>query len=259
MSQDNKENNFFPVVVMSDIHIGSRYSQVKKATKFLKSISCKKLILNGDIVDGWQIIKHLRTWSDEFTMFFEEVIRKAQEEKTEIIYLMGNHDDFFINIAPITYEKINILKSYIFTDINNKKYFVFHGDRLDKTSVHRKWLANLGDTWYHYMLRINKIYNSYRKVRNKKPLSFTQNLKTWAKSFFSDGSKFNKKIIELAKEKEVDAVICGHTHVSHNGHIDNILYLNSGDWMESLTALAQNTIGEWLVWNDIENKWTTSN
>lgn len=250
MHHSNINQNFFSTVVISDLHIGSKFSHVKKATAFLKSVSCERLILNGDIIDGWQIIKQLRSWNKDFTAFFEEIIRKAQEEKTEIIYLMGNHDDFFLNIAPLAYEKIQILKSYIFSDAQNRKYYVCHGDKLDNTAVKRRWLAKLGDTWYHYMLHLNKFYNHYRKFMNKEPRSFSMIMKTWAKSFFSDGSKLTRKLLELAKVEKVDGIITAHTHIPKNTYLEDIIYLNAGDWIESLTALVQNEDGEWLLWND---------
>ncbi|MDD4515544.1 UDP-2,3-diacylglucosamine diphosphatase [Massilibacteroides sp.] len=237
---------YYPTVVVSDIHLGSEHSHTQEVTDFLNSIDCDKLILNGDIIDGWQLQKPGRKWKQEHTRFFKVLMKMMETRNTQIIYVRGNHDDFLDNLAPLTFSNISIVKDYMLED-NGKRYYVTHGDVFDTVTTNMRWLARLGDVGYTFLLWLNKHYNRMREKRGKSYFSLSQAIKHRVKNAVSYISDFEQALVKLARDKKADGVICGHIHRPANMHYGAIHYLNSGDWVESLTALVEDEQGEWSV------------
>ena len=122
----------YRTVVLSDIHLGTTHSKVEEVSRFLRCINCDRLILNGDIIDGWHIRKNgTRRWQPAHTQFFKILMKMMENYGTEIIYVRGNHDDFLQRIAPFSFGNIQIVKDYIHTAPDGKRYYVLHGDTLD--------------------------------------------------------------------------------------------------------------------------------
>ncbi|MDD2438570.1 MAG: UDP-2,3-diacylglucosamine diphosphatase [Massilibacteroides sp.] len=237
---------YYSTVVVSDIHLGSEHSHTQEVTDFLKQIHCDRLILNGDIIDGWQLQKPGRRWKQEHTCFFKVLMKMMEIYNTEIIYIRGNHDDFLDNLVPFTFANISILKDYLL-ETNGKRYYVTHGDIFDSVTTHMRWLARLGDIGYTFLLWLNKYYNRIRKKQGKPYYSLSQAIKQKVKNAVSYISDFERTLVAFAKEKKADGIICGHIHRPANTFYENIHYLNSGDWVESLSALVENEQGEWSV------------
>lgn len=241
-----KSRTYYSTVVLSDIHLGSEHSRIDEVTTFLKSVDCSKLILNGDIIDGWQLKKQHRHWTKKHTDFFKVLMKMMEKQGTEIIYVRGNHDDFLDNLAPLQFSNLSIVKDYML-HTGDKQYYVTHGDVFDTVTTHMKWLAVLGDVGYTFLLWINKIYNRYREKHGKPYYSLSQRVKQRVKSAVSYISDFEKELVSLARAKKADGIICGHIHQAADTYYDGVHYLNSGDWVESLTALVENEQGEWKV------------
>ena len=238
-------SKFYKTIVISDVHLGIKDSKAKELVRFLKRTSCEKLILNGDIIDGWQLRKSGK-WKKKHTRFFRVVLKMIEKQNTQVIYIRGNHDDFLDNVLPFFVGKLSIVRDYIL-ESHDKRYWVVHGDIFDSITTNMKWLAKLGDTGYTFLLWLNKVYNYWRMKRGKPYYSLSKEIKAKVKSAVSYISGFEKELVALARSRNYNGIICGHIHHPNIKDYDGILYLNSGDWVESLSALVEDEIGNWNI------------
>lgn len=237
----------YRTIVLSDIHLGTTHSKVDEVSDFLSTVDCDRLILNGDIIDGWHLQKSgVRKWKAEHTRFFKIIMKMMEKCGTEVIYVRGNHDDFLDNLVPLQFSNICIVRDYVL-ESNGRHYFVTHGDVFDRVTTEMKWLAKLGDVGYTLLLWLNGMYNRYRARHGKPYYSLSQAVKQKVKSAVSYISDFERVLVDFARKRECDGVICGHIHHPENRMIDGIHYLNSGDWVESLSALIEDEDGKWEV------------
>ena len=245
---------YYPTIVLSDIHLGSEHSRTEEVTHFLKHVDCDRLILNGDIIDGWQLKKSGKRWKQKHTDSFKVLMKMMEKRGTEIIYVVGNHDDFLDSLAPFKFSNISIVKDYLLKTRQGKRYFVTHGDIFDTVTTHMRWLAMLGDVGYTFLLWLNKVYNHRRERQGKPYFSLSQEVKHRVKSAVSYISEFEKELVRLAEAKHLDGIICGHIHQAANVWYGNVHYLNSGDWVESMTALVEDEQGEWdiVTYNNVQ-------
>ncbi len=229
-------------VFLSDIHLGTPDSKADEVVNFLKHLRCEKLILNGDIIDGWAL-KRGGKWSSRHSRFIRKVLKMTEKEATEVIYLRGNHDDILERFLPLSFGKIRFSKEYIHTTRTGKRYFVVHGDGFDSVSTHHRWLASLGAVGYNFLLRVNRFYNLWRSWRGKEYFSLSKSVKAKVKSAVSFVDHYEELLQNLARHKECDGIICGHIHTPEDKQVGEIHYLNSGDWVESLTAIIEHDDG----------------
>ena len=234
--------------MLSDLHLGTAGSKAKEATDFLKYHSCQKLILNGDIIDGWQLRQH-GVWKKKHTAFFKVVLKQIVHYDTKVIYLRGNHDDFLDQILPFQVgHNFRIQRDYILKSpgpAGERSFYVTHGDVFDSITSRMKWLAHLGDMGYTFLLWVNKLYNQYRTWRGLPYYSLSQTVKQRIKSAVSYISDFEEKLTELARARHCDGIICGHIHQPAIRQINGLTYMNSGDWVESMSALVEDHQGNW--------------
>lgn len=239
---------FYPTIVISDVHLGTEYSKVRQLCDFLRSVNCNTLILNGDIIDGWQIQKGGRNkWKKEHSDFFKIIMKMMENYDTKVIYIRGNHDDFLDHIVPFSFANIKFVKDYMH-ERNGKKYYIVHGDVFDHITSNMTWLAKLGDIGYNLLLWINRIYNIYRTNRGLEYFSLSQHIKQKVKSAVSYISNYENELVALAHSRQADGIICGHIHQPDNKQIEDIHYLNSGDWVETMSALLEHIDGSWEVY-----------
>lgn len=232
-------------IVLSDIHLGSKWSKAKEATKYLKENTCDTLILCGDIIDGWQLMRGKKAkWKKRHSNFIKLLLDIQHD--TKIIYLRGNHDDFLDRILPLQFQNIKIVKDYIHTS-NGKRFYVIHGDVFDMVTSRYSWLSKIGDVGYTLLMWVNKYYNNRRLKKGLPYYSLSREVKKRVKASISYISDYEKHIVEIARKKKCDGVICGHIHHPEKAYYDEILYLNSGDWVESLSALTEDYDGNWEV------------
>ncbi|MGC9373530.1 MAG: UDP-2,3-diacylglucosamine diphosphatase [Bacteroidales bacterium] len=239
------KHNHYKTIVISDVHLGTKSSKAKELVRFLKSNTCDKLILNGDIIDGWRLKKSGK-WRKKHTRFLKIILKIIDKLNTEVIYIRGNHDDFLDKIIPLTIGNFSVKKDYIYKS-NGINYYVVHGDIFDKITSNLKWLAKLGDIGYTFLLWLNKIYNNRRVKQGLPYYSLSQDIKHRVKSAVSYISSFEHELVELAKSRNCQGVICGHIHQPDIRQYDGIKYLNSGDWVESLSALVEQENGDWKI------------
>lgn len=235
----------YKTIVVSDVHLGTKGSKAKELVRFLQKNTCEKLILNGDIIDFWQLRKYGK-WKKKHTRFFKVVIKMMQKFETEVIYIRGNHDDLLDNIMPFSVGNLSIQRDYYLYS-QGKKFWVVHGDIFDSITTHIKWLAKLGDLGYTFLLWINKVYNNRRLRKGLPYFSLSQLIKAKVKSAVSYISDFEKELVALARMRNCDGVICGHIHHPEIAIYNGLVYMNSGDWVESLSALVEHFDGRWEV------------
>ncbi len=225
----------FRTIVLCDIHLGIRNSHVREAVRFLKEHSCDTLILNGDIIDGWQLRKSGK-WKKRHTSFFRLLMKWLSATNTKVVYLRGNHDDFLDEVLPMQLGNFTLDRTYVHESFG-KRYFVVHGDIFDTVTTKLKWIAKLGDSGYTFLLWMNRHYNRFRRRRGLSYYSLSQIVKHKVKKAVSFMSDYESELCAVARAEQCDGVICGHIHQPANKFIDGIHYLNSGDWVENLTAL----------------------
>lgn len=238
-------NTHYKTIVISDVHLGASGSKAHELRRFLKYYTCDTLIMNGDIIDGWQLRKSGK-WKRKHTRFFKVLFKLIEKYNTRVIYIRGNHDDFLDQIMPLKIGNLEIKRDHIY-ESNGKRYYITHGDIFDSITSTMKWLAKLGDIGYTFLLWLNKVYNKRRERKGLPYYSLSQEIKLKVKQAVSYISDFESKLVIIARTKNCDGIICGHIHFPDIKMIDGFEYMNSGDWLESLTALAEDFQGNWSI------------
>lgn len=247
------------IVVLSDIHLGTYGCQARQLHNYLKSIQPRTLVLNGDIFDIWNFKKNY------FPKEHMEVVRrilKMAVNGTKVYYLTGNHDDVLRKFGEMTFGLIHLRNKLVF-QIEGRTHWVFHGDVFDASIQKARWLARLGGDGYELLIRFNQLVNGSLKLVGIKPVEFAGKIKKKVKGAVKYVSDFEQIAIELAAEKGYDCVICGHIHrpqmrevIAENGR--PIMYMNSGDWLENLTALEMIN-GKWALYKYDESEFEVLN
>jgi UDP-2,3-diacylglucosamine pyrophosphatase LpxH len=209
---------------------------------FLKHVSCRKLVLNGDIIDGWAL-KRGGKWSGRHSRVIRKILKMMERDDTEVVYLRGNHDDILERFLPLAFGKLRFTKEHVHVTEKGKRYLVIHGDGFDSVSTNHKWIASLGAVGYDFLLKVNRFYNLYRSWRGKEYFSLSKRVKAKVKSAVSFIDKYEQLLQQLARHKNCDGIICGHIHTPEDKQVGGIHYLNSGDWVESLTAIIEHNDG----------------
>ncbi len=244
---------FYPTIVISDVHLGTEHSKTRQLAEFLRTVNCNTLIMNGDIIDGWHLQKGGKgKWKKEHTDLIKIIMKMMENHNTKVIYVRGNHDDFIDHLAPFSFNNVDIVKDYVH-ERNGKTYYVVHGDVFDNVTSNMVWLAKLGDIGYTFLLWINRLYNIYRFKKGLPYFSLSQVIKQKVKSAVSYISDYETELVALARARHADGIICGHIHQPADRMVDGIHYLNSGDWVETMSALLEHEDGTWEVYmhNDV--------
>ena len=237
------------ILVISDVHLGTYGCHAKELLHYLKSVKPKTVILNGDIIDIWQFSK--RYWPKahmKIIKHFMEWVTKG----VKIIYVTGNHDEMLRKFTNFKMGSFKIVDKVILELDNEKKAWVFHGDVFDVTMQHSKWLAKLGAAGYDALIIINSVVNFIsEKIFKRGKVSLSKKIKNSVKSAVKFINNFEQTAADIGISNKYNYVICGHIHHPEIREIENeegkIIYLNSGDWVENLTAL-EYVNGEWSLY-----------
>ncbi|MBX2925096.1 MAG: UDP-2,3-diacylglucosamine diphosphatase [Chitinophagaceae bacterium] len=241
------------VVVISDVHLGTYGCQAKKLAAYLKSITPSILILNGDIIDGWQFSKSY--FPASHMSVIEEIISYITNG-TRVFYITGNHDEVLRRYSGFGVGNF-LLADKLVLEIDNKMTWVFHGDVFDNTTKGgAKFLAKLGSSGYGLLILINRLFNVILKSVGRERISLSKKVMEGVNKAVVKINDFETIAAELAIEKKYDYVICGHIHKPQKKLIQTcagkVTYLNSGDWVEHCTALEYHK-KEWKVFEYDEN------
>ncbi|MFW5882983.1 MAG: UDP-2,3-diacylglucosamine diphosphatase [Verrucomicrobiota bacterium] len=235
----------FKTIFLSDVHLGMKDCQIEAVNHFMQHTHCDKLVLNGDIIDGWALRRSGR-WTKKHTKFVRLVLKKMEKKKVPVVYLRGNHDDILERFLPLNFGRLDVCQEYVH-ETPNGNYLVVHGDGFDAVCTGHKWLALLGDIGYGLMLKLNRAYNRFRRWRGKEYFSLSQLVKERVKSAVSFVGKYEEQLQALARKRNFAGIICGHIHTPANRMVGEVHYLNSGDWVESKTALVEHFDGSFEV------------
>lgn len=234
------------LVVLSDVHLGTYGCHAKELLRYLQSINPKAIVLNGDIIDVWQFSKSY--WPQSHM----KVVRKIMKyiaENVPVYYLTGNHDEMFRKFTDISVGSFK-LQNKLVLHLDGKKAWFFHGDVFDVTMQNSKWLAKLGAIGYDTLILINRFVNWWLKLLGREKMSFSKRIKASFKDAVKFINDFENTAAGLAIENGYSYVICGHIHQPEIREITNekgaVTYLNSGDWVENLTALEYHN-GKWEI------------
>ena len=231
----------YKTIFISDLHLGTENSKVKEVMHFLRNTRCERLVLNGDIIDGWQLNRG-SLWTSEHTKFLRFILKRIEKKTLDVIYLRGNHDDILGRFLPMQFGSLSIVEDFVH-ESKSGRYLVLHGDVFDTITKNFVFLAHLGDWGYKLLMSLNRWYNKYRAWRGKEYYSLSKAIKAKVKAAVNFVSSFEEKITKLAQAKECTGVICGHIHTPDNKKIGGLHYLNSGDWVESLSAIVEHSNG----------------
>lgn len=226
------------LVVISDVHLGTYGCRSKELIRYLKSIEPKTLILNGDFIDMWQFSK--RYWPKSHMKVLKQILNFSSRG-TKVYYITGNHDETLRKFEGLKMGNIQILNK-LELDLDDQKAFFFHGDIFDAIIQYSKWLAKIGAIFYDSLILLNALINKITKVFRLKNISLSKKIKNNVKSAVKFINQYEESVIQFGFNKGYDFVICGHIHQPENRIYKNsenkeIRYLNSGDWIENMTAL----------------------
>ncbi len=235
----------YRTLFLSDIHLGMKASQAGELLEFLRVNEAETIYLVGDIIDGWAL-KGGWYWPQSHNDVVQKILRKARKG-ARVIYLPGNHDEFLRGFYGTHLGGIEVQETAIHVSADGKRYLVLHGDAFDFVIRHAKWLAHLGDAAYDFAIFLNRIATA---VRRRMGLPYWS-LSAWAKLKVKNAvnviSTFEDALIKEARRIEADGVICGHIHHAASRSLDGIHYMNTGDWVESLTALVEHHDGRFEI------------
>jgi len=241
----NKRN--VDVVVISDVHLGTYGCHAKELLHYLKSIKPKQILLNGDIVDIWQFSK--RYWPESHMKVVRKIL-KFVAEGVPVTYLTGNHDEMLRKFTDFKLGSLT-LTNKLSLRIGKKRAWVFHGDVFDVSMQHAKWLARLGAVGYDSLILLNSVVNWILLKLGREKMSLSKRIKNSIKNAVKFINDFEVTAATLAIEKGYEYVICGHIHQPEIRVIETekgcVTYLNSGDWVENLTALEYHR-GIWQIY-----------
>ena len=225
------------LVVISDVHLGTYGCHAKELLKYMKSIKPKEVVLNGDIIDVWQFSK--RYWPKSH-MKVVKLIMQWISKGVKVHYVTGNHDEMLRKFVGFQLGSFSIVNK-VLLNLDGQKAWMFHGDVFDVTMQHSKWVAKLGAKGYDFLILLNSMVNFFSKKMGKGPVSMSKKIKNSVKSAVKFINDFEQIAADIAIENNYDYVVCGHIHQPEMRTIKTdkgeIVYLNSGDWIENLTAL----------------------
>jgi UDP-2,3-diacylglucosamine pyrophosphatase LpxH len=252
-----KKKRDLELVILSDIHLGTYGCHAEELLRYLKTIRPKKLILNGDVIDMWQFSK--RYWPKSHMQVVKH-ITSLLTKNTKIVYLTGNHDEMLRKFAGFRLGSFHI-DNKVVLKLNGKRAWIFHGDVFDVTMKYSKWLAKLGAIGYDTLIMINTLVNWLLNRFGYEKISLSKRVKDSVKSAVKFVNDFEKTAADIAIENGYDYVVCGHIHQPEMRKIHTekgeVIYLNSGDWIENLTALEFD--GEdWKIYRYREDKYAQS-
>ncbi len=229
-------------VFLSDIHLGTKDCKADECRRFLKHIRAEKIVLVGDIVDAWALARG-SVWRNKHGRLIRALLRKMDREQTEIIYLRGNHDEVMDKFMPMALGRLKLAREYVHTMRSGRSYLCVHGDGFDNVCSHFRWLAVLGSLGYDVLLWMNRFYNRFRSWRGKEYYSVSKAIKQKVKSAVSFIGNYEKQLENMARRRRCDGMIAGHIHHGADKWIGNIHYMNCGDWVESMTAIIEESDG----------------
>jgi len=250
---DNNNNKSYRTIWISDLHLGSTQCQADILLDFLKFNDSETLYLVGDIIDFWSLSKKMY-WPRDHNTVIQKILRKARHQ-TKVIYVPGNHDENVREYDNYVFGDIVVKNKIVHTTANGKRFLVVHGDEYDTIAKYHQWIAKLGSSGYDFLLEINRFLRVVRRFFGiKSHFSLAAFIKFKVKNIVQFISDYEESIVNTLRNEGVDGVICGHIHHAEIKDIGGFLYVNTGDFVESCTAIVEHFNGELelINWDKIQ-------
>ncbi|APH72118.1 UDP-2,3-diacylglucosamine diphosphatase [Aquibium oceanicum] len=238
----------FRTLFISDVHLGSKPAKAEFLIDFLRFHEAQKIFLVGDIVDGWRLRRSWH-WPQAHNDVVQKLLRKARKG-AEIVYIAGNHDEFLRGFQGVHFGGIVVADRVVHETADGRRFLVIHGDQFDSVVHNVRWLAYLGDKAYDAAIVVNRAIGLFRRAFGMPYWSFSSWAKVKVKRAVNFIGSFQNVVAEEARRSGVDGIICGHIHHATIETISGVEYINTGDWVESCTAVAERLDGtfEILTW-----------
>ncbi len=242
LADEDTVNRKVRALFLSDIHLGSRACRADQLLSFIKEYDAEYIFLIGDIVDFWAMSRSVY-WPASHNTVVQKILKKARHH-VNVFLIPGNHDEALREYVDSSFGDINVVREYVHIAADGKRYVLLHGDEYDQVTTCHRWVSILGDVSYTVLVHLNRILSL---IRRKLGVSGHWSLADYAKrnvlravSFISD---FENAVVHDVKRRGLDGVICGHIHTPAIRHIDDITYINCGDWVDSCTAIVEHFDG----------------
>ncbi|MCB1739425.1 MAG: UDP-2,3-diacylglucosamine diphosphatase [Gammaproteobacteria bacterium] len=248
---ERRDRLVFRTVWLSDIHLGTRGCSAAFLLDFLRSVECEKLYLVGDIIDFWAL-----GWRPHWPQSHNNVVRTIlgkAKHGTEIIYVPGNHDELIRDYAGSVFGNISIRSRAVHDTADGRRLLVLHGDEFDSVVRCSRMVCKLGSWSYGMLLEANRLVNWIRRRLGWPYWSLAGSVKHKVKHAVNYISNFEQAVAYEARRAGVDGVVCGHIHHAEIRSIEDVLYLNCGDWVESCTVLVEHQGGDIELLNWVED------
>ena len=251
VDDDRDAKVHYRTIWISDVHLGTSGCQARLLLNFLRHTESRYLYLVGDIIDGWQLRRRWY-WPQAHNDVVQKILRKARKG-TRVVYVPGNHDAFARHYLALSFGGIELHDEIVHETADGRRLLVLHGDLFDGVIQCAKWLALVGDRLHMLALHLNRWLNAVRAHLGFSYWSLSQFLKHKVKNAVSYITDFEEALAQEARRRGLDGVVCGHIHKAEIRPVGGVLYCNDGDWVESLTALVENEMGELSIvyWKDV--------
>lgn len=238
-------------VWISDVHLGTRGCRAEFLLDFLRSVECDHLFLVGDMIDLWSIESLGLHWPQPHNNVLRTILGKAKHD-TKVVFVPGNHDELLRDFIGHEFGNVAIVRDCMHETADGRRLLIIHGDEFDAVVKHSRGLALVGSHAYDLLLRFNTVVNACRRRFGYGYWSLAGFLKQKVKSAVNFISSFEQALVQEARRRGADGVVCGHIHRAAIRHLDGVLYLNDGDWVESCTALVETHDGTLMLlqWSD---------
>jgi UDP-2,3-diacylglucosamine pyrophosphatase LpxH len=238
----------YRTIFISDVHLGSKDCKARALDNFLKHNSCETLYLVGDIIDGWKIQQNRLKWKQTHTNVVRRVLG-ISKKGTRVVYVAGNHDEFIRPLLQysLDFGLIEFKNQAEHIGLDGNHYLVVHGDLFDGITRLAPWISFLGDRAYDMVLSLNTKFNWVRHRLGFGYWSLSKYLKIKVKKSVDFIFQFERNLSDYCKKRGFDGVICGHIHHAEIKNVNGMIYMNDGDWVESMTALVEHSDGKWEI------------
>jgi UDP-2,3-diacylglucosamine pyrophosphatase LpxH len=234
------------IAVISDVHLGFVGCRAKELNRYLKSIEPEILVINGDFIDIWQFRTYYFPTSHSKVL---QRVFKMMSNGTQVYYLTGNHDEMLRRYSGLNMGNL-VLDDKLVLELDGNLHWFFHGDIFDISMRGSKWLAKLGNTGYELLILTNKLANFFLELMGRERTMFSKRIKDATKSGVKKLSNYEQTAVDIAAENNYKFVINGHTHKpvikDFPTPTGTVTYVNSGDWVENMTALEYEN-GDWKL------------
>jgi UDP-2,3-diacylglucosamine pyrophosphatase LpxH len=235
--------NRYKSIFISDLHIGSTQCQADVLLDFLKHNESEVLYLVGDIIDFWALSKRVY-WPKDHNTIIQKILRKARHD-TRVIYIPGNHDENVRDYDDHVFGDIEVRNSIIHQTADGKRYLIVHGDEYDTIARYHQWIAKLGSKGYDFLLEANRLLTSIRRfIGVQSHFSLAAFVKYKVKNAVQFISDYEQSIVNTLSDEGLDGVICGHIHHAEIKTMGAFTYVNTGDFVESCSAIVEHENGE---------------